>query len=140
MKYHPWQDPNLLILPQVFLTLAKMFMVYQFTFTIAEDVSKLNFFLYPWLKFCPKCSLGPDTLDILRGHSRATMFLICNNAAQGILSSFFFKYAGEASLTYLASQVDEMHHVYNPYNHPFLYHKILVFYNSVVCGSRLFSP
>nr|XP_016433232.1 PREDICTED: CMP-sialic acid transporter 3-like isoform X3 [Nicotiana tabacum] len=36
---------------------------------------------------------GPDTLDILRGHSRATMFLICNNAAQGILSSFFFKYA-----------------------------------------------
>ncbi|XP_009790629.1 CMP-sialic acid transporter 5 isoform X2 [Nicotiana tabacum] len=36
---------------------------------------------------------GPDSLDILRGHSRATMFLICNNAAQGILSSFFFKYA-----------------------------------------------
>ncbi|KAL3520429.1 hypothetical protein ACH5RR_018578 [Cinchona calisaya] len=36
---------------------------------------------------------GPDNLDILRGHSKATMFLICNNAAQGILSSFFFKYA-----------------------------------------------
>ncbi|KAL3355441.1 hypothetical protein AABB24_019491 [Solanum stoloniferum] len=36
---------------------------------------------------------GPDNFDILRGHSRATMFLICNNAAQGILSSFFFKYA-----------------------------------------------
>uniref|UniRef100_A0A0A9D871 Uncharacterized protein n=1 Tax=Arundo donax TaxID=35708 RepID=A0A0A9D871_ARUDO len=36
---------------------------------------------------------GPESFDILRGHSRATMFLICNNAAQGILSSFFFKYA-----------------------------------------------
>jgi drug/metabolite transporter (DMT)-like permease len=36
---------------------------------------------------------GPESFDILRGHSRATFFLICNNAAQGILSSFFFKYA-----------------------------------------------
>lgn len=36
---------------------------------------------------------GPESFDILRGHSRATIFLICNNAAQGILSSFFFKYA-----------------------------------------------
>ncbi|KAL7106106.1 hypothetical protein ACP275_07G090600 [Erythranthe tilingii] len=36
---------------------------------------------------------GPSSFDILEGHSRATMFLICNNAAQGILSSFFFKYA-----------------------------------------------
>ncbi|XP_010241494.1 PREDICTED: CMP-sialic acid transporter 2-like [Nelumbo nucifera] len=36
---------------------------------------------------------GPSSLDILQGHSKATMFLICNNAAQGILSSFFFKYA-----------------------------------------------
>ncbi|KAL5216345.1 hypothetical protein ABZP36_007746 [Zizania latifolia] len=36
---------------------------------------------------------GPESFDILQGHSRATMFLICNNAAQGILSSFFFKYA-----------------------------------------------
>ncbi|XP_061985925.1 CMP-sialic acid transporter 3-like isoform X3 [Populus nigra] len=38
---------------------------------------------------------GPSSLDILHGHSRATMLLICNNAAQGILSSFFFKYAGD---------------------------------------------
>ncbi|KAJ6891869.1 hypothetical protein NC651_025152 [Populus alba x Populus x berolinensis] len=38
-------------------------------------------------------SLGPSSLDILHGHSKATMLLICNNAAQGILSSFFFKYA-----------------------------------------------
>ncbi|CAD6263240.1 unnamed protein product [Miscanthus lutarioriparius] len=36
---------------------------------------------------------GPESFDIFRGHSRATIFLICNNAAQGILSSFFFKYA-----------------------------------------------
>ncbi|KAL3829226.1 hypothetical protein ACJIZ3_018028 [Penstemon smallii] len=36
---------------------------------------------------------GPNSFDILEGHSRATMLLICNNAAQGILSSFFFKYA-----------------------------------------------
>ncbi|KAK2459188.1 CMP-sialic acid transporter 3 [Trifolium repens] len=36
---------------------------------------------------------GPSSFDILEGHSRATMFLIANNAAQGILSSFFFKYA-----------------------------------------------
>ncbi|XP_018492134.1 CMP-sialic acid transporter 3 [Raphanus sativus] len=36
---------------------------------------------------------GPESFDILQGHSRATLFLIMNNAAQGILSSFFFKYA-----------------------------------------------
>ncbi|EXC31816.1 CMP-sialic acid transporter 2 [Morus notabilis] len=36
---------------------------------------------------------GPGGLDILQGHSKATILLICNNAAQGILSSFFFKYA-----------------------------------------------
>ncbi|KAL3641654.1 CMP-sialic acid transporter 4 [Castilleja foliolosa] len=36
---------------------------------------------------------GPNSFDILEGHSKATMLLICNNAAQGILSSFFFKYA-----------------------------------------------
>ncbi|KAL8160310.1 hypothetical protein V2J09_001847, partial [Rumex salicifolius] len=36
---------------------------------------------------------GPENLDIFRGHSKATMLLIFNNAAQGILSSFFFKYA-----------------------------------------------
>ncbi|KAG5588763.1 hypothetical protein H5410_049197 [Solanum commersonii] len=38
---------------------------------------------------------GPGSLDIFQGHSKATMLLIVNNAAQGILSSFFFKYAGE---------------------------------------------
>ncbi|CAI8601656.1 unnamed protein product [Vicia faba] len=36
---------------------------------------------------------GPNSFDILEGHSKATMLLIANNAAQGILSSFFFKYA-----------------------------------------------
>lgn len=38
---------------------------------------------------------GPSSFNILEGHSHATMLLICNNAAQGILSSFFFKYAGK---------------------------------------------
>ncbi|CAI9268633.1 unnamed protein product [Lactuca saligna] len=36
---------------------------------------------------------GPESFDILHGHSKATMLLIINNAGQGILSSFFFKYA-----------------------------------------------
>ncbi|KAG0601927.1 hypothetical protein M758_11G148300 [Ceratodon purpureus] len=36
---------------------------------------------------------GGIHLNILEGHSFTTMLLICNNAAQGILSSFFFKYA-----------------------------------------------
>ncbi|KAK4799973.1 hypothetical protein SAY86_025338 [Trapa natans] len=36
---------------------------------------------------------GPSNLNIFEGHSKATMLLIFNNAAQGILSSFFFKYA-----------------------------------------------
>ncbi|GMP36548.1 hypothetical protein CsSME_00008640 [Camellia sinensis var. sinensis] len=36
---------------------------------------------------------GPSSFDIFEGHSKATMLLIFNNAAQGIISSFFFKYA-----------------------------------------------
>ncbi|XP_052622496.1 CMP-sialic acid transporter 3-like [Lactuca sativa] len=36
---------------------------------------------------------GPESFDILRGRSKATMLLIINNAGQVILSSFFFKYA-----------------------------------------------
>lgn len=36
---------------------------------------------------------GGNHFDIFHGHSKATMLLILNNAAQGILSSFFFKYA-----------------------------------------------
>ncbi|XP_035835895.1 CMP-sialic acid transporter 3 isoform X2 [Helianthus annuus] len=36
---------------------------------------------------------GPESFDIFQGHSKATMLLIINNAGQGILSSFFFKYA-----------------------------------------------
>lgn len=38
---------------------------------------------------------GSSSFNILEGHSKATMLLIFNNAAQGILSSFFFKYAGK---------------------------------------------
>ncbi|KAL7170580.1 hypothetical protein ACSBR2_035453 [Camellia fascicularis] len=36
---------------------------------------------------------GPSSFDNFEGHSKATMLLIFNNAAQGILFSFFFKYA-----------------------------------------------
>ncbi|PIA29719.1 hypothetical protein AQUCO_05800076v1 [Aquilegia coerulea] len=42
---------------------------------------------------------GPSSFDILQGHSKATMLLIFNNAAQGILSSFFFKYAGQSIIS-----------------------------------------
>ncbi|KAL4585243.1 hypothetical protein LXL04_009859, partial [Taraxacum kok-saghyz] len=34
---------------------------------------------------------GPESFDILRGHSKATMLLIINNAGQGILYSFFLQ-------------------------------------------------
>ena len=51
----------------------------------------LNYCFNLWILM----SQGPGSLDILEGHSKATMLLICNNAAQGILSSFFFKYAGD---------------------------------------------
>nr|KAJ0199125.1 hypothetical protein LSAT_V11C600320020 [Lactuca sativa] len=46
---------------------------------------------------------GPESFDILQGHSKATMLLIVNNAAQGILSSFFFKYAVATIFTGFAS-------------------------------------
>ncbi|CAI5984654.1 unnamed protein product [Closterium sp. NIES-64] len=61
-----------------------------------------NFFMYCWgllfnLIFLLGVFIarGGDTasLNILHGHSRATAVLIANNAMQGILSSFFFKYA-----------------------------------------------
>ncbi|MFS7984966.1 putative nucleotide-sugar transporter [Helianthus anomalus] len=38
---------------------------------------------------------GPESFDIFQGQSKATMLLIINIARQGILSSFFFKYAGK---------------------------------------------
>ncbi|CAI5537483.1 unnamed protein product [Closterium sp. Naga37s-1] len=62
-----------------------------------------NFFMYCWgLLFNLIFLLGVfvarggdmASLNILHGHSRATAVLIANNAMQGILSSFFFKYAG----------------------------------------------
>ncbi|KAG1331306.1 hypothetical protein COCNU_02G012740 [Cocos nucifera] len=48
--------------------------------------------------------VGPGSFDILQGHSKATMLLICNNAAQGILSSFFFKYAGNRVVSVFRSK------------------------------------
>uniref|UniRef100_A0ACD5WJL5 Uncharacterized protein n=1 Tax=Avena sativa TaxID=4498 RepID=A0ACD5WJL5_AVESA len=63
-------------------------------------VSTFNLFLYGYGVIFNVLGLvitaiiqGPSSFHILEGHSKATMFLICNNAAQGILSSFFFKYA-----------------------------------------------
>ncbi|KAI8028033.1 Aconitate hydratase 1 [Camellia lanceoleosa] len=41
--------------------------------------------------------LCPSSFDIFEGHSKATMLLIFNNTAQGILFLFFFKYAGPSS-------------------------------------------
>jgi hypothetical protein len=43
---------------------------------------------------------GGNGFNIMEGHSKATMCLIFNNAAQGILSSFFFKYADTISKKY----------------------------------------
>ncbi|KAI8014138.1 ATP-citrate synthase beta chain protein 1 [Camellia lanceoleosa] len=42
-------------------------------------------------------------LTSFEGHSKATMLLIFNNAAQGILSSFFFKYADTILKKYLST-------------------------------------
>lgn len=36
-----------------------------------------------------------DGRSVFAGHSAMTMLLVANNAMQGILGSFFFKYAGE---------------------------------------------
>lgn len=38
-------------------------------------------------------------MNLFKGLSHATALLIANNALQGILSSFFFKYAGQHSAT-----------------------------------------
>ncbi|TQE11706.1 hypothetical protein C1H46_002742 [Malus baccata] len=68
--------------------------------TYPRDVGNKNLFLYGYGAIFNFLGIlvmaiikGPGSFDILHGHSRATMFLIANNAAQGILSSFFFKYA-----------------------------------------------
>jgi hypothetical protein len=37
-------------------------------------------------------------VNLFSGHSSITLLLVVNNAAQGILSSFFFKFAGNVEL------------------------------------------
>ncbi|TYI71176.1 hypothetical protein E1A91_D08G275900v1 [Gossypium mustelinum] len=81
-------------------SLASVFNEYALKSQFESSIYHQNLFLYGYgamFNFLAILGIaifkGPSSLDILQGHSRATMLLICNNAAQGILSSFFFKYA-----------------------------------------------
>ncbi|KAK6243984.1 hypothetical protein QUC31_010393 [Theobroma cacao] len=81
-------------------SLASVFNEYAMKSQFETSIYHQNLFLYGYgamFNFLAILGIaifkGPSSLDILQGHSKATMLLICNNAAQGILSSFFFKYA-----------------------------------------------
>ncbi|GMI94181.1 UDP-GALACTOSE TRANSPORTER 6, UDP-galactose transporter 6 [Hibiscus trionum] len=81
-------------------SLASVFIEYALKSQYESSIYHQNLFLYGYgamFNFLAILGIaifkGPSSLDILQGHSKATMLLICNNAAQGILSSFFFKYA-----------------------------------------------
>uniref|UniRef100_A0A1D1ZAT1 CMP-sialic acid transporter 2 n=1 Tax=Anthurium amnicola TaxID=1678845 RepID=A0A1D1ZAT1_9ARAE len=81
-------------------SLASVFNEYALKSQFETSIYLQNFFLYGYgamfnfLGIIGTAILkGPSSFDILQGHSKATMLLIFNNAAQGILSSFFFKYA-----------------------------------------------
>ncbi|PPR80588.1 hypothetical protein GOBAR_AA40124 [Gossypium barbadense] len=81
-------------------SLASVFNEYALKSQFESSIYHQNLFLYGYgamFNFLAILGIaifkGPSSLDILQGHSKATMLLICNNAAQGILSSFFFKYA-----------------------------------------------
>ncbi|KAK8535567.1 hypothetical protein V6N13_082054 [Hibiscus sabdariffa] len=81
-------------------SLASVFNEYALKSQYESSIYHQNLFLYGYgamFNFLAILGIaifkGPSSLDILQGHSKATMLLICNNAAQGILSSFFFKYA-----------------------------------------------
>ena len=60
-----------------------------------------NFFTYFYgavFNLCGLMSLyivSEGSVNILGGHNHSTMLLVVNNSAQGILASFFFKFAGE---------------------------------------------
>ncbi|XP_078434515.1 CMP-sialic acid transporter 3-like [Wolffia australiana] len=87
----------------IFITvpsMASVFNEYALKSQFDTSIYLQNLFLYGYGAFFNFLGIlgmalfkGPDSFDILKGHSRATMILICINAAQGILSSFFFKYA-----------------------------------------------
>ncbi|CAA7396439.1 unnamed protein product [Spirodela intermedia] len=81
-------------------SMASVFNEYALKSQFDTSIYLQNLFLYGYGAFFNFLGIigmaifkGPDSFDILQGHSKATVFLICNNAAQGILSSFFFKYA-----------------------------------------------
>lgn len=81
-------------------SLASVFNEYALKSQFDTSIYLQNLFLYGYGAFFNFLAIlfttvlkGGNGFDILHGHSRATLFLILNNAAQGILSSFFFKYA-----------------------------------------------
>ncbi|XP_024387181.1 CMP-sialic acid transporter 5 isoform X2 [Physcomitrium patens] len=87
----------------VFVTvpsLASVYNEYALKSQFDTSVHLQNFFLYAYGAIFNFIAMLASTIyqggtgfNILEGHSKATMFLIVNNAAQGILSSFFYKYA-----------------------------------------------
>lgn len=81
-------------------SLASVYNEYALKSQFETSIYLQNLFLYGYGAFFNFVAIlvmtifkGADGLNILQGHSRATMLLVFNNAAQGILSSFFFKYA-----------------------------------------------
>lgn len=81
-------------------SMASVFNEYALKSQFETSIYLQNLFLYGYGAFFNFLGIigtviinGPGNFDILQGHSKATLFLILNNAAQGILSSFFFKYA-----------------------------------------------
>lgn len=81
-------------------SLASVFNEYALKSQFDTSIYLQNLFLYGYGAFFNFVAIvvttafkGGNHLDVFHGHSKATMFLILNNAAQGILSSFFFKYA-----------------------------------------------
>eukprot|EP00249_Psilotum_nudum_P021769 c28237_g1_i1 orf=601-1830(+) len=81
-------------------SLASVFNEYALKSQFETSIYLQNLFLYGYgaifnflAIFLTAVFKGGNSFGILQGHSRATMLLIVNNAAQGILSSFFFKYA-----------------------------------------------
>ncbi|KAL5714868.1 hypothetical protein ACHQM5_016770 [Ranunculus cassubicifolius] len=81
-------------------SMASVFNEYALKSQFDTSIYLQNFFLYGYGALFNFLGIlvtviikGPSSFDILQGHSKATMLLIFNNAAQGILSSFFFKYA-----------------------------------------------
>ncbi|KAM7461498.1 hypothetical protein LguiA_029619 [Lonicera macranthoides] len=81
-------------------SLASVYNEYALKSQYETSIYLQNLFLYGYgaiFNFLAILLLGifkdPGSFNILEGHSKATILLILNNAAQGILSSFFFKYA-----------------------------------------------